>query len=143
MRPSLAVTALATRGLNGRTDPRIAELSNAALEGGKVIPCQPADVVRLVTSLGARVHARSDKRGVWTYVYRDPEGGIVLGVWNSLGDTYKAKVRLNRSLFEAFPRWEIREPRLESQKAVGVDDLTSLSLELEPYSARVFRIVPR
>jgi hypothetical protein len=139
----LAVTPLATRSLNGRIDPRIAELSSSAIEGGKVIPCQPAEVVRVLTSLGARVHARSDKRGVWTYIYRDPDGGMVLGVWNSLGDPYKGKVRLNRALFETSPRWEIQEPRLGSHQACGLDDLTSLNLELEPHSARVLRIVPR
>jgi glycosyl hydrolase family 35 len=139
----ITVTPLATRGLNGEPDLHLHEYARDIEESGKTISAQSGEVVALLTSLGARLYARSGKAGVWSYVYRDPQDAVVLGVWNSLPDAYRGRVRLNQSLFDSSSRWEVEEPRLHSRAAVQVAEAASFPVELEPRSARVFRFRPR
>jgi hypothetical protein len=140
-RTIITVTPLAKLDLAGRPDSELVELGRRIAETGRVVECAPEDVVRALTSLGATLYSRSNRAGVWTYLYRDPAGALVLGVWNSLDASYEGQIRLNRTLLDVADAWEVQEPRVGGTSVVPTAKLTHFEVTLSPHSARVFRLV--
>lgn len=138
----VAVTPLPRRNLTGRPDATIANAAERIEAAVAHMSIAPDDLVPTLTALGARSFVRSRARGVWTFAYRDEEGAIVLGIWNTNAAPFAGPLWVDRRLFERARTWSVTEPRLGEQKIIDAEGLREFQVELEQHSARVFRFSP-
>lgn len=135
----IALTPLPTLDLAGRPSPGLVEASRMAMQRERSVRGRPEDLPSLLSLAGARAYARSGKAGVWTYVYEDAQGALVLGIWNSNAEPYEGPVQLAGELLGE-GSWLVQEPRLETAETRKAEQLLAFPVSLEPHSARVFRM---
>ena len=138
----VAVTPLPFLDELGSSSPDIVAARSSIMADGHFVEARMEDLPVLVGILGARTYARSGQAGVWTYLYEDEDGALVLGVWNSTDRDYMGPVQISRETV-GDGRWLVQEPRLGTETAVSAGEVAEFGVTLVPHTARVFRLIRR
>lgn len=102
-----------------------------------------ADLPLTTRYCGAKRYAYSERKDVWSHVFRDESGVVVLGIWNSGAEYYDGIITLAETCLPGQTEcYWIDEPSTGDVRELARKDVLQLKVSLKPHSARVFRINP-